>query len=78
MTNERVSFPMFELVGDPCPKEGCEGVLIETVSIETKDYFKKCSECKGEFGKVPGEVMFARSVEMIEKLLSALPSDEEK
>ncbi len=42
---------MFELVGPPCG-EGCTGVLIDCVSLKSKDYFQQCSECKRECNRM--------------------------
>lgn len=47
------SVPMFDLVGPPCKTEGCEGVLVSTISLKTEEAFDKCSKCGGEFHKMP-------------------------
>jgi len=47
-------FPMFEL-GPPCEVEGCSGVLVNTISLETADHFKKCGTCGEEFYRMTAQ-----------------------
>lgn len=48
-----VPIPLFEIVGPPCKVPDCKGVLIDAVSLKTKDYFQECSICKAHFNRVP-------------------------
>ena len=63
---ERVPFPMFELYGPPCEAPGCKGVLVDTLSLKTKEFFKKCATCGQEFYKMPARDALAWAVRTIE------------
>jgi hypothetical protein len=47
--NERVAFPLFELVGPKCKDINCEGVLVHTLNKFTKNCYLKCSICNNKF-----------------------------
>lgn len=40
------TFPQFELAGETCGENECQGKLIFTMSLQTKAVYHKCSECK--------------------------------
>jgi hypothetical protein len=48
-----VPFPLFELVGPPCKKPPCQGTLIATMSLKTKEYFLRCAKCESNFDIEP-------------------------
>lgn len=50
---EKVPYPLFEIVGPPCPAPGCKGVLTPTMSLKTRVWFSKCHVCNGEFSRAP-------------------------
>ena len=50
---EKVPYPLFEIVGPPCPAPGCKGVLTNTMSLKTKEWFYHCHVCNGEFNRMP-------------------------
>lgn len=50
---EKVPYPLFEIVGPPCPAPGCKGVLTNTLSLKTRSWFSKCHVCNGEFRRAP-------------------------
>ena len=55
---EKVPYPLFEIVGPPCPAPGCSGVLTPIMSLKTKEWFYECHICHGEFNRVPIEDRF--------------------
>jgi hypothetical protein len=50
---EKVPYPLFEIVGPPCPAPGCKGVLTSTMSLKTKEWFGHCHVCNGEYTRAP-------------------------
>lgn len=69
MTTDRVEFPMFELFGPPCEAPGCKGVLVDHLSLKTKEFFRRCSVCEREFHRMPASEMLAWSKRVIERVL---------
>jgi len=67
-------FPLFELVGPPCEAPGCKGVLVDSLNLKTKDFFRKCSICGGEFHKMPAKDALDHAVRTIERVLKGDPS----
>jgi len=51
----RVEFPQFELVGPKCATPGCKGVMVDHLSLQTKEWFQRCSACGGEANRVPAQ-----------------------
>ncbi len=64
----RVDFPQFELVGPACEVSPCSGVLTDYLDLESKDYFQRCSLCKGEFNRMPAAQKLAEASQLIESL----------
>ena len=50
---ETVPYPLFEIVGPPCPTPECTGVLTPTMSMKTREWFSHCHVCNGEFKRAP-------------------------
>ena len=61
--------PMFELVGPPCEVPGCKGVLVDHISLRTKEFFRKCSVCGGEFHRVSAEEKLAWAKRLFRRVL---------
>ncbi len=40
-----VPYPLFELVGPPCPTNGCGGTLVVHLNLGKKERFRVCSKC---------------------------------
>lgn len=66
---KNVLFPQFELVGPPCERFLCKGVLIAHINIVTKEFFQCCSICKYEFNHMSGHVALAHAVQIIDEIL---------
>ena len=62
-------FPEFELVGPPCEVPGCSGILVDTMSLKTKEFFKRCSECGEEFNRMPAIEKTAWAKRVIQRVL---------
>lgn len=45
---ERVKFPEFELEGPRCRRPRCSGVLVSHADRQSKEFFRRCSECGAE------------------------------
>ena len=73
MSSERVIYPVFELSGPPCKKEGCTGVLVDTIHLRSQDFFLRCSVCGHEEGHTQAAVKVAEAVAVIERLLHQAP-----
>lgn len=63
-----IPYPMFELYGPPCEVPGCYGVLVDTVSIKTKRFFRKCATCGAEHYKLNESIGW--TVRTIEKVFN--------
>lgn len=64
----QVEFPQFELVGPPCETFECKGVLVDHVSLKSKEFFRRCSVCGNEFHRMAGKDKMAwvrRTLEMV-------------
>ena len=70
MAGKRVDFPMFELVGPPCEAPGCSGVLVDTMSLKTKECWKQCATCKAEFYRMSGKDALGYAVRTIDRVLA--------
>jgi hypothetical protein len=68
-----VDVPQFELHGDPCKEPGCKGVLIDSLSLPGHDFFRKCSECGHETGRVPAADKLAEFDAIIQRIVEENP-----
>ena len=68
---KRVIFPQFELVGPPCKKEGCSGVLVDHASWVNGEFFRRCSVCNEECDRMPVSEKLAVSIETIQEAFDA-------
>jgi hypothetical protein len=68
-SHEHVEFPQFELIGPKCPIEGCKGVLVDHMSLRTKDFYRKCSVCEQEFDRMPAQQKLDEAIKIIEQVL---------
>jgi len=59
--------PQFELIGPPCEHPGCKGVLVDNLSLKTDEFYRRCSECKREFGRMPAAQKLAEAKRVIER-----------
>jgi len=66
----RCKTPMFELVGPPCEAPGCGGVLVDTMSLKTKECWKQCSKCGAEFYRMSGAEMLGWATRTIGRVLA--------
>jgi hypothetical protein len=68
MTGKRVAFPTFELVGPPCPKPPCKGVLVDHMSLHARprEFFRRCSQCGTETDRQPA----AEKLAWVKRLLN--------
>jgi hypothetical protein len=73
--SKRVLVPEFELSGPPCQKLGCDGVLINCLSLNTKEFYKKCSECQTEFNRCPAREKLDWAKGIIEKMLKGVDDE---
>jgi hypothetical protein len=48
-----IPFSLFEIVGPPCKNTSCQGTLIATLSLKTKEYSLRCSKCESKFDIEP-------------------------
>lgn len=71
----RVEFPTFELAGPPCEVPGCSGVLVDHISLKSKDFFRKCATCGTEFHRVPGIEKLAWAKRVIGRILRGEKED---
>jgi len=51
----KTEFPKFELIGPPCEEPPCKGVLVDHLTMGTKEFFRRCSVCGKEFGRMPAK-----------------------
>ena len=65
----RVATPLFELVGPPCEAPECSGVLVDTMSLKTKEWWKQCSVCKAEFYRMSGSEALSMAKRTIDRVL---------
>lgn len=65
----KVPFPIFELYGPPCEAPNCKGVLVDSMDLKTRDYFQRCSVCKGQFNRMPMAEKVAWARRTIEAVL---------
>lgn len=61
--------PQFELVGPLCEVPGCSGILVDTMSLKTKEIWKQCSECKAEFYRMSGADALGAATRVIQRVL---------
>jgi hypothetical protein len=66
---DRVDVPQFELVGPSCQHEGCTGVLVDCLTLDSKEFFQRCSECRREFNRQPAAEKLAWAVRSIKRIL---------
>lgn len=64
-----VPFPLFELYGPPCEAPGCKGVLVDTISLRTQMFFRKCATCGEEFYKMPAREALGWASRTINRVL---------
>jgi len=71
MKNEikKVEFPIFELIGPKCPKNDCAGVLIDNLSIKTKEFYRKCSVCEEIFDQQDAVKKLNETLEFISGMM---------
>lgn len=69
---QHVEFPQFELMGPRCSTEGCKGVLVDHLSLQSKDFYRKCSVCQQEFDRQPAQQKLDEAIETIESVLHCL------
>jgi hypothetical protein len=52
----QVTYPFFEMSGDPCPIEGCQGVLVQTITTSRPpEFYKECHVCRFVVDRAPAE-----------------------
>lgn len=61
--------PMFELVGPPCEAPGCTGKLVNTISLKTWIFSKKCATCGQEFYQMPVREAMGWATRTIKRVL---------
>lgn len=64
-----VPYPVFELVGPSCLDPTCKGVLVDRVGLQSKDFYRECSVCKAESGRMPAAEKLKEVVATIERVL---------
>ena len=64
-----VDVPQFELVGPPCTKLGCSGVMVDHLSLKTHAFYRKCSECNREADHAIARDKLAWAIRTIARVL---------
>lgn len=66
-SNKFVFVPEFEILGPPCSFLPCKGSIINCISLDNKDFYKKCNICNIEVERLPAK-------DMIDKLSNVAES----
>ena len=64
----RVPF-LLELMGPPCEVPDCKGVLVDTVDLKTRTFFRRCSVCGKNFHHASVEEKFAWAKRTLARVL---------